>query len=473
MRPFGERAVRRLHPMLGQRAQKNLPLGRSAAEEDFGDCRHRGSFLPWKGPADPRLPPPASHATTASMVDFVPARVWLLLLIGLVAFVPLQYIVQYVTHSPNRRDITQQPADLGWRTTGRLVRNLALLAIAGGLAVFIFTPTAARVAHATWFWPSVALGVAAFVAYSIADSLLKGRVEPLIRGFDETYRRELQPKRFWTFLAVHAVIAAGLSWFASVELSVSPEERCFEPAAADEGQSRVDACDKLLAKAGTAKERGHILAYRAIAYHWLADYRRALLDYSQAIELDPKDAFSLFNRAQIYAYQGDLGHALTDYDRVLKLDPAAGNAHFNRGLIFLDIGQFDRAIDDFTQAHALDPDDVWPLANRGLAYAWKKDRARAELDFGKAAQVEPSNKVLLHGQAVIEFQEHHWQAAVDRLSEAVRRYPDDAWALSKRADAYWELREWDKARDDDDRVTALHADTRIVAAASPGSFTTR
>jgi hypothetical protein len=44
MRPLREGAIDVLHPMRGQRAQKSLPLGFVAAEQDFGDGGH---FGPW------------------------------------------------------------------------------------------------------------------------------------------------------------------------------------------------------------------------------------------------------------------------------------------------------------------------------------------------------------------------------------------------------------------------------------------
>ena len=87
------------------------------------------------------------------MFDQVPVRVWLLIAIAAIAFTPTRYLYRYIAHSPSGRDITQPPPDLGWRKSGKFVRNLSIVAALLGLAIFIFTPTAEQFAQSPHFWP--------------------------------------------------------------------------------------------------------------------------------------------------------------------------------------------------------------------------------------------------------------------------------------------------------------------------------
>ncbi len=61
------------------------------------------------------------------MLDKVPAQVWILVAIAAVAYTPARYVFRHVSHAPSKRDITQLPEDLDWRTNGWLIRNGALL----------------------------------------------------------------------------------------------------------------------------------------------------------------------------------------------------------------------------------------------------------------------------------------------------------------------------------------------------------
>jgi Tfp pilus assembly protein PilF len=401
------------------------------------------------------LRPPLARATKARMFDAIPVQVWLLIAIGAVAFAPAQYVVRHVAHSPRRRDITQPPEDLNWRSTGLFVRSLVILGIAAALAVFIFTPAADAFAHSDWFFPALSAGFAVFALYSVVQGFRTGRVEPFSRGFSQTYERGKQPKRFWASLSWNSMVAGGLFWLAFIMVWNLPRDRCLNSDSVETARTKLSACTDLLADADTAGERADILAQQGFAYHQLGDYAHAANAYSQAIELDPKDSYSLYNRALVYKELGKPSQALTDFDTSLTLRPDNSDGYMQRGLLLLDYGQFDRAIADFTRAHDREPDDAWPVANRSLAYAWKGDRARAAADFEAVRKIDPSNPLLLRGEAVLSIQEHDLAKAVALFTEALHKDPNDKWSLHMRADAYWKMGELDKARDDDDRFAEL------------------
>ena len=61
---------------------------------------------------------------------------------------------------------------------------------------------------------------------------------------------------------------------------------------------------------------------RGLAYRRNGDLEQAAVDYTQAIELDPKFTVAYSNRGYVNFKLGDLAGALADFHKVLELDPA-------------------------------------------------------------------------------------------------------------------------------------------------------
>ena len=60
-----------------------------------------------------------------------------------------------------------------------------------------------------------------------------------------------------------------------------------------------------------------------------ADYDRAILDYNQAILLNPKLAEAYNNRGYVYFIKGDMNKAIADFEAALKLDSNYTSARKN------------------------------------------------------------------------------------------------------------------------------------------------
>src|SRR5689334_11763976 len=66
-------------------------------------------------------------------------------------------------------------------------------------------------------------------------------------------------------------------------------------------------------------------------------------------------------------HRHDLDAAIVEYTQALALQPDSADAYQGRGLAYYGQGDVDRAIADFTQALALRPDAATIYNNRGLA----------------------------------------------------------------------------------------------------------
>jgi tetratricopeptide (TPR) repeat protein len=84
-----------------------------------------------------------------------------------------------------------------------------------------------------------------------------------------------------------------------------------------------------------------------------SDFEHAIEDFSEAIKLDPTQAFVFHSRGIVYHNQRQLDRAIADYNEAIRLDPKLATAYVNRGRAFQDLGEVDRAMADFAQAKKL------------------------------------------------------------------------------------------------------------------------
>src|SRR5262249_50656453 len=77
------------------------------------------------------------------------------------------------------------------------------------------------------------------------------------------------------------------------------------------------------AKGPAPDQRKIALAYRdrGISYVANGEHGRAILDFNNAIRIDPRDAVAHHNRGLAYAGQGQHARAIEDYSEAIRLDP--------------------------------------------------------------------------------------------------------------------------------------------------------
>jgi tetratricopeptide (TPR) repeat protein len=138
---------------------------------------------------------------------------------------------------------------------------------------------------------------------------------------------------------------------------------------------------------------------RAGSLWYAGELRRAIDDYSRAVELDPKYIVSHMGRGQVYVECGEFSKAIEDLDFAIEnLEQApitdatwrtsvqayslSGKAAAHAGL-----GDFDRALGEFEKSISLCPENAWVYYNRAEAYENRGDRARAIADYKLALRM--------------------------------------------------------------------------------------
>lgn len=93
--------------------------------------------------------------------------------------------------------------------------------------------------------------------------------------------------------------------------------------------------------------------------------REAMLDFEDALRLDPRRWRAIHNRGVIAAQEGRFAEAFDDFNHTLELNPKFAKAYSNRAALFVQAGDLQSALDDYQQAIAFDPELA--IAHKGRA----------------------------------------------------------------------------------------------------------
>ena len=88
-------------------------------------------------------------------------------------------------------------------------------------------------------------------------------------------------------------------------------------------------------------------AGRGLAAFEKGDYAQALVDFDEAIRLDPNHSEARRWRGDALLNQGEFDKALSAYEDAIRLDPKNAMAYFTRGMTWTEKREPDKALDDF------------------------------------------------------------------------------------------------------------------------------
>lgn len=129
---------------------------------------------------------------------------------------------------------------------------------------------------------------------------------------------------------------------------------CNDPKMSDD--STITGCSALIKGGGDHK---HVLSVdyvnRGSAYFNKGEYDRAIADYTQGIQLDPKFAAAYSGRCAAQIKKNNLAQAIADCNQAIALDPNLAIAYNDRGLAKQAQGDTAGGDADIARAHELDP----------------------------------------------------------------------------------------------------------------------
>jgi len=146
------------------------------------------------------------------------------------------------------------------------------------------------------------------------------------------------------------------------------------------------------------------LLLEALNAHNRADYVRAIDIYSHILALDPKPEI----RSLIYKHRGmaffsesRYEEAMVDFTAAIDLDPKCYKAAYYRGVVHSVKQNFSAAIEDFNAALAIHPYHFYSTYRRAQAYFHVEDYPMAMADCDAALELEPENEGLMKLKSMV------------------------------------------------------------------------
>lgn len=166
---------------------------------------------------------------------------------------------------------------------------------------------------------------------------------------------------------------------------------------------------------------------RGAAYALIGQTSYALADFAHLLDLAPKDSDTLFYRAQIYMSQGKKEAALNDLSTVLRQHPDDLDSRMQRAGLSIMLQRNEDAIADLTQILKQDPTSPAALYNRGRAAQLKGDYGAAAKDFSAAMQNRNSNPYAALRLYIVTARAGKTDPAP--LAAAAKAFPPEQWPL--------------------------------------------
>lgn len=168
----------------------------------------------------------------------------------------------------------------------------------------------------------------------------------------------------------------------------------------------------------------------------------AVVYYTEAIRLAPRDATLYFRRAESYRRQADYKSALADVDQALKLNPRYSEAHAIRGAIFFRTGDYPKALAEVKVAMEINPNDPVAFMQRARIERILAQNEQARQDFDRALELDPNYTGGHYYRALFREEQGDLAGAAADFRAAIRLnpnnpvyYPPLAWLLATAPDS--------------------------------------
>lgn len=129
---------------------------------------------------------------------------------------------------------------------------------------------------------------------------------------------------------------------------------------------------------------------KGLAYMKKGQYSSAVIEYKNALKIDPTYVEAYIKLAQADEALGDGNSAYAALEKAVEIDPNRLDSRFERAKFFLAVQHFREAEDDATFVIKLDSNNGEAYRIRGSALAAEKKYEQAMQDFSKAVELEPT-----------------------------------------------------------------------------------
>lgn len=189
------------------------------------------------------------------------------------------------------------------------------------------------------------------------------------------------------------------------------------------------------------------------------DYKRAIEEFNQAINIYPKYADAFSKRCHSRLMLGDRLRAMEDCTQALQLKPnftQAYQAYTNRGIARLALGDSQGAIADYTQAIQMNPKHALAYNSRGHVREKLGDKKGAIEDFTQAIKVDAKFAPAYLNRCLSRSNSGDHIGALEDCTQAIRINPNLVQAYLNRSLVNTRLKNYQKAIEDSNFVIRLN-----------------
>jgi Tfp pilus assembly protein PilF len=171
-------------------------------------------------------------------------------------------------------------------------------------------------------------------------------------------------------LTIAALFIAAIT--ASPHVSAQTPDDCYQATLRQNDQEIIRICSAALKSSGLdERTRSITVSNRGLGYLRDKQYDQAILDFSDALVLDPRNPYSFNFRGEAWREKGNLDRAFADFSEALRIEPAFTGAIYNRGVTFERQGDVSSARAEYRKAVTTNGDSALDK--------WARDRSRERL----------------------------------------------------------------------------------------------
>lgn len=136
-------------------------------------------------------------------------------------------------------------------------------------------------------------------------------------------------------------------------------------------------------------KNANLLSERAVVFFHLGDKERALKELDYCVLLEPNNPYRYSSRAYVKADMRDLKGAIADYEKCVQIDPLDAIAYNNLGLLLESMGRMELAKRNFDKADSLEG----VLKERGIDMPSENQQpAKDDKEQAQKGELELENK---------------------------------------------------------------------------------
>jgi len=213
-----------------------------------------------------------------------------------------------------------------------------------------------------------------------------------------------------------------------------------------------------------------------------ADYKGAIADYTECINMDGTFWRAYINRGHSRSMVKDYIGSIEDFNATLRFDSTVVNAYINRAMSRKMLKDYENSLKDYNIAIRLKPEQLELYTSRAelksemkdyagafldletaiqinpeytAAYTIRatikkatNDRSGALADYNKAIELEPNNNEFYNNRGNLKFQLNDFQGAIDDYTTSIRLNPNDFLGFKNRGAVQFSQKQYNEALKD-------------------------